>query len=157
MQIAIKKICVATDFSEEGKHAESYGLALAEQFGSQLHILHVLNDYDATIVHPDYPATNESAEQYCQRLEAGAKQALEAVATDKPKLDVVRTVRFGTAYHEICRYAQENHVDLLVVGTHGRTGLKHLLLGSVAERVVRGSPCPVLTVRSKEHEFVVPD
>lgn len=157
MHIDIKKVCVATDFSEEGKHAETYGAALAKQFGGELHILHVLNDFDATVLHPDYPSTNETAEDYYKRMEQGAQELLNKVAEPKPDFKVERVVRFGAAYHEICRYARDAKIDLLVVGTHGRTGLKHLLLGSVAERVVRGSPCPVLTVRSEEHEFVVPD
>ena len=65
-------------------------------------------------------------------------------------------MRRGAPFLEIIRYAKENDVDLIVLGTHGRSGLAHVLLGSVAERVVRKSPCPVLTVRHPEHEFVMP-
>ena len=69
---------------------------------------------------------------------------------------VVREVRYGYAYREIVRHAKEQNVDLIVVGTHGRTGLTHLFLGSVAEKVVRNAPCPVLTVRPEGHQFVMP-
>jgi nucleotide-binding universal stress UspA family protein len=65
-------------------------------------------------------------------------------------------VRQGPPFLEIVRYAQEANIDLIVLGTHGRGGLAHMLLGSVAEKVVRKAPCPVLTVRHPEHEFVAP-
>ncbi len=70
---------------------------------------------------------------------------------------MLRAIRYGKPADEICRYARKQSIDLLVLGTHGRTGLKHLLVGSVAERVVRVGPCPVLTVRQHEHNFVVED
>jgi nucleotide-binding universal stress UspA family protein len=69
---------------------------------------------------------------------------------------IVRVCRQGTPFLEIVRYAKEHEMDLIVLGTHGRSGLAHVLMGSVAERVVRKSPCPVLTVRPTEHQFVMP-
>ena len=66
-------------------------------------------------------------------------------------------MRIGKPDTEIMRYAAERDIDLIVMGTHGRTGLAHALMGSVAERVVRRAPCPVLTVRQSEHEFILPD
>ena len=72
------------------------------------------------------------------------------------KCNVTREVLMGHPFVEIIRYAREQDVDCIVLGTHGRSGLSHLLLGSVAERVVRKAPCPVLTVRHPEHEFVMP-
>ena len=69
---------------------------------------------------------------------------------------IVKVVRQGPPFLEIVRYAQEANIDLIVLGTHGRGGLAHMLLGSVAEKVVRKAPCPVLTVRHPEHEFVAP-
>ncbi len=69
---------------------------------------------------------------------------------------IVKVVRQGPPFLEIVRYAQEANIDLIVLGTHGRGGLAHMLLGSVAEKVVREAPCPVLTVRHPEHEFVAP-
>jgi nucleotide-binding universal stress UspA family protein len=71
-------------------------------------------------------------------------------------LTVVREIRQGSPFLEIIRYAKEKNIDLIVLGTHGRSGLAHVMLGSVAERVVRIAPCPVLTVRHPEHEFVMP-
>jgi nucleotide-binding universal stress UspA family protein len=72
------------------------------------------------------------------------------------KHTVVRELRKGSPFLEIVRYAKDKNIDLIVLGTHGRSGLSHVLLGSVAERVVRKAPCPVLTVRHPEHEFVMP-
>ncbi len=66
-------------------------------------------------------------------------------------------MRLGSAYHEICAAAKDEEVDLIIIATHGHTGLKHVVLGSTAERVVRHAPCPVLTVRVHEHEFVLAD
>ena len=72
---------------------------------------------------------------------------------DKP---IVREVRVGAAFMEIIDYARGNEIDLIVIGTHGRSGLMHILMGSVAERIVRKSPCPVLTVKPEGHQFVMP-
>jgi nucleotide-binding universal stress UspA family protein len=74
----------------------------------------------------------------------------------KSGLSVVSDVALGRPFMEIIRYAKDNQMDLIVLGTHGRSGLRHVLLGSVAERVVRKAPCPVLTIRHPEHEFVMP-
>ena len=73
------------------------------------------------------------------------------------RLTVVRAVRCGHPVDQICRYAQKTQIDLLVLGSHGRTSLSHFLLGSVAERVVRAAPCPVLVARERQREFVAYD
>jgi len=90
--------------------------------------------------------------------EESARQALES--WNDPAYEaarkVVRTIVTGTPFIEIVRYARENQIDLIVVGTHGRSGLMHSLIGSVAERVVRKASCPVLTVRPEGHQFVMP-
>jgi nucleotide-binding universal stress UspA family protein len=69
---------------------------------------------------------------------------------------VVRAARVGAAFLEIIEYVREQEIDLVVIGTHGRSGLMHILMGSVAERIVRKSPCPVLTVKPEGHQFVMP-
>ena len=92
------------------------------------------------------------------------KQAAESAIENLPDQEwlgegageVVRSVIQGTPFVEIVRYAKSEGIDLIVVGSHGRTGLSHMLLGSVAERVVRKAPCPVLTVRPGQHDFVMP-
>ncbi len=88
----------------------------------------------------------------------GLRRKLEALpdAAWAEKISTVREMRTGHPFVEIIRYAKENSIDLIVMGTHGRTGIPHLLLGSVAEKVVRKAPCSVLTVRDPQHEFVKP-
>ena len=157
MHIELKKICVPTDFSDEAHHALRYAVTFAEQFNAQVHLLHIVQDIMPTVPEPGLAIL--PTEEIIQNLEQGATEGLRKVLGGEwsNKLDVVRVVRHGVPFHEICQYAKDEEVDLLVLGTHGRSGIAHFLLGSVAERVVRSSPCPVLTIRHPEHEFVVPD
>jgi nucleotide-binding universal stress UspA family protein len=153
--IELKQILVPTDFSEPSRVALRYGMALAETFGATLHVLHVV--IDPYIIPPAGEGYLPPAD-FPQQLELRARQELEQfVPADwrrkhPTKLDCVH----GAAFAEITRYAQDHVIDLIVIGTHGRSAVAQLLLGSVAEKVVRTAPCPVLTVRAKEHEFVHP-
>lgn len=93
-----------------------------------------------------------------QELQEASQKALDELP-DPDWVDgvsVVREIRVGTPFVEIVRYAKSSDVDLIVIGTHGRSGLAHVLLGSTAERVVRKAPCPVLSVRPEGHDFVMP-
>lgn len=158
MHIELKKICVPTDFSKPAEQAVRYGCTLAERFGAQLHLLHIVQDIDAFVTEPTGMA-GWSATEILEDLKKGAAEGLKEVADRMPAgvHPILQAVTHGVPFHEINRYAKREEVDLIVLGTHGRTGLKHFLLGSVAERVVRSAPCPVLTVRHPEHEFVLPD
>lgn len=147
MKITMKKVLVPTDFSETADLALFYGVSVAEQYGAQLHLLHVIADL-GTIVGTtgEFTAVPVDVFAAIEKEQAAALEQLPRGAA-REKLDVVRAIRHGTPYLEICKYAEQEKVDLVVMGTHGRTGLKHLLIGSVAERVVRASDIPVLTVR----------
>lgn len=154
--IELKRILVPTDFSEYGKLATRYGVALAEQFQADLHLLHVIDDYfllapEANLMLPD-------RNQYLRDLKAAADQELAQSPANGalPAARIVRCSVVGRPFEEIARYAGEHEVDLIVIGSHGRRGFSHLLLGSVAERVVRTAGCPVLTVRTDQHRFVSP-
>jgi universal stress protein A len=154
--IKLDRILVPTDLSEFSKHALRYGCEFANRFNAELHLLTVVQDVVAMVPEPGmaFPAPGE----YLQELQQASSQALESL-TDTTWLrgvSVVRHVRVGTPFLEIVRYAKETAIDLIVLGTHGRTGLAHVLLGSTAEKVVRKSPCPVLTVRPEGHDFVMP-
>jgi nucleotide-binding universal stress UspA family protein len=93
-----------------------------------------------------------------EQLTASVRAALERVIKENQlqRFQASAEVREGTPFYEIIQFAKEKDIDLIVMGTHGHTGLVHVLMGSVTEKVVRKSPCPVLTVRHPEHEFVHP-
>lgn len=154
--IDLKRIAVPTDFSEFSNNALKYGCALSEKFGAELHLIHVLQDLVAMVPEPGlaFPPPGD----YIEQLNTSCEEALAKLPDDSWPVggNVVRAVRQGPTFVEIVRYAKENEIDLLVMGTHGRSGLTHVLLGSVAEKVVRKSPCPVLTVRPDQHQFVMP-
>ena len=149
MHIEIKRICVPTDFSECGDYAVKHAAALARQFGAELFITHVIQDIGEKLSHPDFTSQGTSVVEFLQALERGATQYLAGLAADKQwrDLTVHRLYLHGAPAEQIVGYALSQDIDLLVLGTHGRSALKQLFLGSVAERVVRTAPCPVLTVR----------
>lgn len=154
--IKLKRILAATDFSECSDHALRYACEFAETFGAELHLIHV-NE-------PPAAAYSEFGIGYVgvQGLEEDLMRGAEAKLNTFPstqwqeKLAVTRTVLLGTPFVEVVRYAREQEIDLIVIGTHGRGAIAHMLMGSTAEKVVRKSPCPVLTVRPEGHEFVKP-
>ena len=156
--MTIRHILVPTDFSEPADAALTYGRELAARFGATLHVLHVAeNIYVTTFGAESYAAV---APDLQRRLEEGARVRLNELVIDSdgsgpPTTPVVMTS--ASPAFAIIDYAKENGIDLIVMGTHGRGVLAHLLMGSVAERVVRLASCPVLTVRHPEHEFVTSD
>jgi nucleotide-binding universal stress UspA family protein len=155
--ITLNSILVATDFSVPSDAALAYGQALARTFNATLHVLHVVDDLCLRLGGEAYVATIPEAQK---ALEDAARKRLDALLIDNdpvplPIKPVV--VTFSSPARAIVDYAAESHIDLIVVGTHGRGAVAHLLLGSVAERVVRTASCPVLTVRHPEQEFVTPD
>jgi len=147
--IVLKNILVATDFGPASDAALAYGRALAQTFGAKLHLLHVAdNTFLQPLVNDPYVLKAATLRRLEARLTAEDRATLSArpalVVADQPA-------------DAITAHAKEAAIDLIVMGTHGRTGVSHLLVGSVAERVVRTAPCPVLTVRHPEHDFVLPD
>jgi nucleotide-binding universal stress UspA family protein len=154
--IALNSILVATDFSEPSAVALEYGRHFARSYGAALHLLHVAED--ATL---RYSGEFAAVLPDLQRdLERSARLELAKLVTDDDR----RTLKIHTVVEThlkaaggITDYARRHNIDLVIVGTHGHGALKHLVMGSVAERVVRTAPCPVLTVRAEEHDFIVPD
>jgi len=150
--IKIKRILFLTDFSKCAEQAFLYAVFLAEQTGAQLHMLHVnvLHAYDPN--NPDYrfPEIDESIQKKLD--EAAAEHMKKKIKKMKVTgLDIKKVQQRGiSAAPAILDYASDEDVDLIVMGTHGRRGLGHLLLGSVAEEVVRRADCSVLTVREEE-------
>jgi nucleotide-binding universal stress UspA family protein len=156
--ILLKKILVATDFSEPSDAALAYGRELARTFGAQLTLIHVAENVAARAYGADGFVFVEPELQH--DVEAAARTQADALICDEDR-DVLRAetvvVTANSPASAITDFAQRARIDLIVMGTHGRGAMAHLLLGSVAERVVRTAPCPVLTVRHPEHEFVLPD
>jgi len=143
--IDLKRILVPTDLSTCSIAATVQARQLAAKFGAEIHVLFVLNESSSLVAEPmavmGLPDVIELREAMKESLEQWVSQHFGKSST------TVRVFRTGTDYVEIIRYADEEKIDLVVIGTHGSSGLEHALLGSVAERVVRRSPCPVLTVR----------
>ena len=152
--IRLKKILCPTDFSEHSRSSLVYACELALKFGAELHLLHIMQDL-VTIV-PEAGMSFVPPGDYLEQMKISATQALEKVPGEAFHGPTVRAVRTGPPFVEIVRYAREEEIDLIVLSTHGRSGLAHVLLGSVAEKVVRKAPCPVLTIRPHGEEFHQP-
>lgn len=133
------RILVATDFSPASDAAFAHARALAGTFGARLHLLHVLpNVFLRAVVHNPRADEPAAVDQLLARLNAEDRERLRPVPVVEHSDDPA---------DEIVSYARTREIDLIVMGTHGRHGIAHALVGSVAERVVRAAPCPVLTVR----------
>jgi nucleotide-binding universal stress UspA family protein len=156
--ITLKNILVATDFGEAADAALAYGRELASRVGATLHLLHVAeNTYVTTFGAETYAAMAPNLQR---ELEDAARARLDELVIDSDKSGPTTkpiVLTSSSPAFAIIDYAGEHGVDLIVMGTHGRGALAHLLMGSVAEKVVRLAPCPVLTVRHPEHEFLRPD
>ena len=148
--MTLTRILLPTDFSDTAQHALDYARELAGRFGASVHLLHVVPDPMQNWATEAMPVVSDLAE----RWKADAERRLEEIRLDGPQ--TVRAVRIGHAFVEILQYAADNAIDMIVMGTHGRGPVEHLLLGSVAEKVVRKASCPVLTVKQAGHVFVMP-
>src|SRR5712691_5837612 len=156
--ISLRRILVATDFGDAAEVALNYGREFARTFGASLDVLHVCDNALARGFGADGFVTDYSDLQ--RDLEAAGRRQLEALLNDEDRAMLKAKpvlVTSTTPALAIVEYAKEWRADLILMGTHGRGGMAHLLMGSVAERVVRFAPCPVLTVRHPEREFVMPD
>ena len=155
--INIKNILVPTDFGEPADVALLYARELAGRFSARLHLVHVADNLQICTFAEAYP---DMAVRLQDELEKSAREQIDArlVDSDGSGPRTARAVITSPApVVAIVDYAKANHIDLIIMGTHGRGLLGHFMMGSVAERVVRMAPCPVLTVRHPEHEFVWPD
>jgi nucleotide-binding universal stress UspA family protein len=153
MKILLRRILVPIDFSDRSRVALTYGVALVEQFKASIHLLHVVESIVGS--HP-VPIETGLHDELDRAIAARAWDELNELlpSDDRTRLHAELVLEWGTPFVEIVRYARWHEIDLITMGTHGRSGVTHLLMGSVAENVVRTSPCPVLTVRHPEHEFI---
>jgi universal stress protein A len=141
-----EKILTAIDFSESSDFAFEYALTLARQFQAELTLMHVINE---PVDLRGFYVPHISFEQLEKEIEEGAEKMMEKFCQTKMGefTRYTTAVVSGIPYEEILRKAVETGASLIVLGTHGRTGIDHLIFGSTAERVVRSAACPVLTIR----------
>ena len=149
---SVKRILVPIDFSDCARKALQYAIPLAREHDASITAIYVIP--------PIYGVGEYGGIEYMpleSEARAYGEQRLAAMVLDEVDgtVTVNTLVRSGSPAGQIIRVAQDLPADLIVISTHGRTGLKHALVGSVAEHLVRGAPCPVLVVREKEHEFLV--
>lgn len=153
--LQLRRILVATDFSPHSHQAWLYGVSLAEAFKAELILLHVIEPPD---VLSQFPPSGEAyfPPNLAQIQEEFAQKTGGEWIAEVGSLPARLLTRTGSPFVEIIAASKEEQIDLIVLGTHGRGAIAHLLLGSVAERVVRKAPCPVLTVRVGQQPFSMP-
>ncbi|MBI2424754.1 MAG: universal stress protein [Candidatus Hydrogenedentes bacterium] len=144
-EIDLKHIVVPCDFSGLSKAALPLALSLAHRFGARITLVHVVEPHENAEILP------ELALSHVERVENAARQALEHLASQLTGAKVEALVRTGAAHREIVRCVEELDAGLVVMATHGRTGLSHMFFGSVTEKIIRIAPCPVLTIRPGMH------
>jgi universal stress protein A len=154
--MTITRILVPTDFSCDADTAMRYAIDLAKPFGASVELLHVVEDPLAAGMWSAEFYTAEIAGLQLNLVKDSEARLQRIVEDANTPVWLVSEVRTGSAATTIVETAREHHADLIVMGTKGRTGLAHLLMGSVAERVVRLAPCPVLTVRADAAEVTSP-
>jgi|SRR5579864_267582 len=140
--IQLKRILYATDLSDASRAALPIVATIARKYGSQVFVAYVWSPLPTPIATPEAFAAIET------RQAKDAKEGLEAVlhAQELSGISVTPVLKCGDPEPELCRAVQQEHIDLAIIGTHGRTGFRHLLMGSVAEQLLRRLPCPVLTI-----------
>jgi nucleotide-binding universal stress UspA family protein len=151
--IEIKKILFPTDFSEYSQHALRYAAALAESFKAKLYVMHAC---EHPFVGAGMEAYHFSVPEFSAEVQEQEKKTLEQITEElrAQKIDAESLFVIGKAYLEIVKCAKELEVDVITLATHGHKGISHFVFGSTAEKVVRLAPCPVLTVKHPEHDFV---
>lgn len=159
VMIIIKNILVPTDCSEISQNALKYAIKFAKQFDAKLILLMVTVSEPLTILNDYGYFSPELHQKLILESDRRAAKDLEnfwqQFSNDDVEVELVNLK--GDPFTEIVRYAGESEIDIIIMGTHGRTGLKHVFMGSVAEKVVRYSPQPVLTIKHKDYIFSMDD
>ncbi|MCL4502762.1 MAG: universal stress protein [Deltaproteobacteria bacterium] len=145
----LKKILCPVDFSEPSHHALKIAVEMARQFGAALNVIHVIPPVPVHSPYPDPPnASSDYEPLHQQELALESEESLKNMIRWVPKeIPTLATVVTGDAAEEILAFAAKEHINLIVIATHGLTGWRHLITGSVTEKIVRQASCPVLTIR----------
>jgi universal stress protein A len=143
-----KKIVCPVDFSEFTDGIIKYAVSLAAKYDAELHLFHVIPNLNYFTPYESF-LTPENIVLIEKNIEKEVEKDFEKIikGIDVPAKKIIKT---GVVFIEIIDYIKEENIDLVVMGTHGRSGIEHILIGSVAEKILRKSPCPVLTIRPKE-------
>lgn len=147
----VKNILLPTDFSKISLTAAEYAVELASQYNAKLHVLNVLEKTPPILA---IRSLDLSREKIIESIENDANKQLEECIKKIKKLgdvEIVPAIRKGIDYEEIINYSKEKKIDIIVIATHGRTGILYTLLGSVAEKVIRYSKIPVLVTTPKSN------
>ena len=151
--LQIRRILVPIDFSEHSKNALKYAIPFAQKFKASIDLIYVV---EPTVYPADFSFGQIGFPNVEEELRTRGSDELENLIKKEIADKVIsrKIVRTGKPFYEINQYALEENISLIIIATHGHTGMEHILFGSTAEKVVRKAPCPVLVVRAGEHEFV---
>lgn len=146
-----RKILVPIDFSQYSDEILAYALEMARKFNASVDLIHVIPNMDYFTPYESFMAA-ENIVAVQKGVEGEVEKDLDEVAKKLPGVDVKKVIRTGVAFVEIIDYVKSEGIDLIIMGTRGRGGLEHIIIGSVAEKVLRKSPCPVLTIRPQKKQ-----
>jgi universal stress protein A len=149
-----KKIVCPIDFSEFTDEILKYAVNITKKFNAELHLIHIIPNLNYFTPYESF-LTPENLVAIEKNIEKEVEKDFEKVMKDI-NMPLKKIVKTGVTFVEIIDYIKEEDIDLVVMGTHGRSGIEHILIGSVAEKVVRKSPCPVLTIRPRGRKFSMP-
>ncbi len=149
-----KKIVCPIDFSEFTNEIVAYAAGIAKKFNAELHLLHIIPNLNYFTPYESF-LTPENLVAIENNINTEVERDFDKIIKGID-IQVKKITRTGITFVEIIDYVKTEGIDLIVMGTHGRSGIEHILIGSVAEKVVRKAPCPVLTVRPKGKTFQMP-
>lgn len=148
-----RNILLATDFSETASYAAEHAAALARAHAGVLHLVHVIEEFSYW---ESFNLKHFPTPEVYEELQSNARLALESLVESAEDLSLQTHVREGKPFVEIIRAARDLEADVIVIGSHGQSGMTETLFGSTAEKVVRKSPCSVLVARHPDHVFEMP-
>jgi nucleotide-binding universal stress UspA family protein len=153
LKVELNRILVPIDFSEHSRRALKYAIPFAKQFIASIDLIYVV---EPTIYPADFSFGQVGFPNVEDELRKRGAKELDTLITKEiaGKVPATRVIRTGKPFYEIIQYAREQDMDLIIIATHGHSGVEQILFGSTAEKVVRKAPCPVLVVRTGEKEFI---
>lgn len=148
----IKNIIVPTDFSKLSTSAFEYAKELATRMEAKIHLIYVMEITPPLLASRSAEGSEDEVVQSNYTKATSQLKQMAEELREETEIQIIEVLRVGTDFEEIIKYAKEAGVDLIVIATHGRTGVLHTVLGSVAEKVIRFAKCPVLVIKPEEEE-----